>query len=100
MEQKRDESKGELMIKAMLTTIDNPHDPFNDFDLWYAWDTRMGYHSSGFLARIAMTSDEISDADQALAIEQAIDEIVRENVLGVHRKVTRDISISKSGEAA
>jgi hypothetical protein len=34
-------------------------------------------------------SDELSDADQFLAVQQAIDEIVRENVTGVHRKVKR-----------
>jgi hypothetical protein len=71
----------------MLTTVDNPYDPFKQFDEWYAWDESAGYHTSSFLARIVKTSDELSDADQSLAIEQAIDEIVRENVSGVYRKV-------------
>jgi len=71
----------------MLTTIDNPYSPFTQWDDWYAWDADAGYHTPGLLARIVKTSDELSDADQHLAIQQAIDEIVYENVLGVHKKV-------------
>jgi hypothetical protein len=71
----------------MLTTIDNPFDPFTQFVEWDTYDRYLGYNTTSFLARIVRTSDELSDADQALAIEEAIDEIVRENVSGMHRKV-------------
>lgn len=77
------------MTEHMLTTIDNPYNPWTQFDEWYAWDEQAGYHTSGFLARIAITSDELSEADQSVAIENAIDEIVRENVLGIYKKVAR-----------
>jgi len=80
------------MIESMLTTVDNPHDPFGDYDSWYRWDRDAGYHSPEFLARIAKVSVETSDADQVLAINDAIDEIVKENVTGMFRKVTREIS--------
>lgn len=73
----------------MLTTVDNPHDPFTEWDEWFNWDSRAGYHTAGLLARIANSSTDLSDADQYLAIQMAMDEIVRENVLGVHRKVRR-----------
>lgn len=73
----------------MLTTVDNPFDPFTQWDEWFAWDQNAGYHSPGLLDRVARVGDDLSDADQHLAIQQAIDEIVRENVLGVHRKVRR-----------
>jgi hypothetical protein len=72
-----------------LTTVDNPFDPFTQWDEWYAYDARHGYHTPSFLARIVFTSDDLSDADQALAIQSAIDEIVDENVLGIYRKVSR-----------
>lgn len=79
----------------MLTTVDNPFNPFNQFDEWYAFDTQNNYHSSALLARIVKTSDELSDVDQDLAIEAAIDEIVRENVSGMHRKLALgDTSLS------
>lgn len=78
------------MAEHMLTTVDNPFNPFTDYDDWDSYDRMMGYHSSSLLARVAMTSSELSDADQSLAIELAIDEIVRENVSGVHRKILAD----------
>lgn len=78
------------MQESMLTTVDNPFDPFTQYDAWYAFDVRMGYHSSALLARIVMTSDELSEPDQSLVIEAAIDEIVQENVSGMHRKITPD----------
>ena len=79
------------MIESMLTTVDNPHDPFDDYDSWYQWDSRYWYHTPEFLARIAKISVETSDPDQAKAIEDAIDEIVKENVTGMYRKVTREL---------
>ncbi len=77
------------MRKVMLTTIDNPHSPFDNFKSWYAWDVAAGYHTSDFLARIAFLSDQMSEPDQDAALEAAIDEIVKENVSGVYRKVVQ-----------
>lgn len=79
----------------MLTTFDNPFDPFTQWDEWLAWDAQAGYHTPGLLARIAKVPDDLSEADEQLAIQLAIDEIVRENVLGVHKKVKRnDVAVS------
>lgn len=75
------------MVRHMLTTVDNPFDPFTQFDQWYTWDTQAGYNTSSFLARIVRTSPELSETDQELDIERAIDEIVKENVSGMWRKV-------------
>lgn len=74
-------------VEYMLSTVDNPWNPFTHFDEWRAFDEAAGYHTSSFLARIVRSSDDLSEADQAIAIEQAMDEIVRENVLGLYRKV-------------
>jgi hypothetical protein len=82
-----------MAIDTMLTTVDNPYDPFTEWDDWFAYDYRLGYHTPGLLARIAIVSDEMSDADLAMTIEAAIDEIVSENVFGVHKKVSRDTAI-------
>lgn len=85
------------MQQSMLTTTDNPYNPFTQFDDWYAYDTNQGYHTCSYLARIAVTSDELSEAEQDNAIESAIDEIVKLNVLGIYRKVTEDYVPPKVG---
>lgn len=74
----------------MLTTVDNPFNPFDDYDQWNAYDEQHGYHTSNFLARVVITSSELSKADQDVAIENAIDEIVKENVLGIYTKVSQN----------
>lgn len=76
-------------VEYMLTTVDNPFNPFTMFDEWYEYDCRMGYNSAAFLDRVAMVSDELSEPDQVLIIQKAIDEIVTENVSGMWRKVSR-----------
>lgn len=79
------------MLIAMLTTVDNPFDPFDEYDEWYSFDLRVGHNTPSFLARIAIVSDELSESDHNLAIEDAIDEIVKENVNGLYRKVTKEV---------
>lgn len=74
----------------MLSTIDNPWNPFTHWDEWYAFDEAAGYHSTALLARVAVSSPELSEYDQELEITNAINEIVRENVSGMHRKVYKD----------
>lgn len=75
------------MSQAMLTTVDNPFNPFTHFAEWNSYDRKLGYNTTSLLARIVRTSEELSEADQDAAIDAAIDEIVRENVSGVHKKI-------------
>lgn len=76
-------------MASRLTTTDNPFDPFEEFNQWFEWDRAAGYDTPSYLARIVVTSDELSEADQEDAIEQAIDEILQENVLGIYKRVTK-----------
>lgn len=76
-----------MMAEHMLTTLDNPWNPWTHWDDWYAYDEQAGYHTNSFLARVVITSDELSEADQDLAIEQAIEEIVELNPLGIYMRV-------------
>jgi hypothetical protein len=76
----------------MLTTVDNPFNPFTEFDEWYEYDVSLGYNTAAFLGRIARVSPDVSETDQALAIQNAIDEIVKENVSGMWRKVSKSFT--------
>ena len=78
------------ITESMLTTIDNPYNPFTQYDDWYAFDIQKGYSTCSYLARITKSSDELSFEEEQMAIEVAIDEIVKMNILGVYRKVYRE----------
>jgi len=79
------------MIVSMLTTIDNPYDPFTQWDEWFLFDMQAGYNSPGMVARIAKLSNELTPAQENKAIEDAIDEIVKYNVIGVWTKVQKEV---------
>lgn len=76
---------------VMLTTLDNPFSPIEEFDAWLNYDTNHGYNSCAYLARIVRSSDELSDTDQNQAIEDAIDEIIKLNLTGNYKKVIKII---------
>lgn len=88
-----------MTTEHMLSTADNPWDPFTQFDEWYSWDQQAGYNTTGYLARVVRTSDELSETDQSLAHERAIDEILKEDVLGIYIKVpAKDKPSTDEGE--
>ena len=76
-----------FMRSVFLTTADNPYSPKDQFDEWYFFDTQKGYNSCAYLARIAKTSDILSDSENDRIIEEAIDEIVKFNLTGNYKKL-------------
>ena len=75
------------MAQVMLTTIDNPYDPFEEFDQWYSYDMDAGYNSCAYLARVSFTSDSLSDKENEQEIERAIDEIIKYDFMNIYIKV-------------
>ena len=74
----------------MLTTFDNPYDPFEDVTSWLLFDNEKGYNTCNYLARIAKTSDELSDQENNKEIERAIDEIIYYDPFNMYKKVKRN----------
>jgi len=67
-----------VMAKVtMLTTYDNPFDPFTDWDNWRRMDEDLGHYTCEYLARVSTYSPELSETDQELAILEAIAKIIR-----------------------
>lgn len=75
------------MSKVMLTTIDNPFNPFIQWDEWYNYDESKGYCTSGYLARITKDTDDLTDSEQELAVESAINEIIELHPDGFYKKI-------------
>lgn len=77
--------------ETMLTTFDNPYNPFDDFDQWFAFDVAQGYYSCNLLARIAGHTEGLSVIEEKRDTERAIDEIIKYDFLNIYTTVTRDI---------
>ena len=76
-------------MATMLTTVDNPYDPIDDFMNWYMFDVEKGYNSCSYLARIAKTSEQFTDLENEEEIERAIDEIIKYDFMNIYVKVQR-----------
>ena len=76
----------------MLTTKDNPFDPFEQFTSWLMFDKEKGYDSCERLARIANLYDEMSDEERNIEIERAIKELIKHDILNVFTIAEREIS--------
>lgn len=75
---------------CMLTTFDNPYNPFDQFTLWLMFDKEKGYNSCELLARIVNLSDDLSEKEVDEATERAIDEIIKYDPFNIYMKVTRE----------
>mgnify|MGYP007119918329 CR=1 FL=1 len=75
--------------EVMLTTFDNPYDPFDDFVKWFLYDIEQGYNTCSYLARIARSSEDFSTVEEKLDMERAIDAIIDHDFLNIYKKVTR-----------
>lgn len=83
------------MAKAMLSTIDNPFNPFDNFDEWMAYDEMLAREQGrptccGYLARMSMTSSDLSDKELEDLNEIVIDEICGLNLSGTFVKVLKN----------
>lgn len=79
-------------MTAMLSRIDNPFNPFEDFDSWYDYDLTVSKNESrrdtcGLLAYFVQSSPELSDKEEEDLIDDAIDEILKNDLEGIYTKV-------------
>lgn len=77
---------------CMLTTIDNPFDPFEQFASWFLFDVEKGYNCCSRVARIAKLTEDMSVEEVFTENERAIDEIIANDFLDVFKKVTKTVT--------
>lgn len=73
-----------------LTTIDNPYDPFTQFTDWFMFDNWKGYGTCSYLARIAKTSEALSDEENNDEIKRAIEEIIKYDFMKIYKLVENE----------
>lgn len=85
----------DLLPSFMLTTVDNPFNPFEDFDGWYQWDEAHGYCTCGLLARYCKASIGLSERDQQISTALAVDAILSEDPFGFYMLVAKPKASNK-----
>lgn len=88
-----------LERRVNITTVDNPFDPFDDFDHWFQFDTEKGYYTSSKLARLTNLRNDMSEAEEAEEIERAIDRLIEIDPFDMYIKVTRNDDEEGMGES-
>lgn len=76
------------MLSFMISTSDNPFNPFTQHDDWYRYDVATGYNTMGYLNRLVPYSpslDETGELDSLL--EDAMEDMLRLNIYGNYIKV-------------
>jgi hypothetical protein len=61
----------------VLTTIDNPYDPKQDYLKWKQWDEESGYYTEAYLARMLMMEPDF-DIDDDLKIFELTNKVVND----------------------
>ena len=79
-----------MVEECMLTTFDNPYDPFEQFTLWLLFDKEKGYNTCEYLARIVNLTNDMSEKEIEVATDKAIDDIIVNDPFGIYKKVTSE----------
>jgi hypothetical protein len=77
--------------EPMLTTIDNPYNPKEDYDNWKQWDEDNGYDTESYVARLLLMEDDTFEVDDDVTInlllEKIYNDILEHDVLNVYMLV-------------
>ena len=76
--------------RYMLTTFDNPYNPFVDFKSWYMFDCEKLHNTSSRIARIADINNEMTEKEINEEQNRAIDLILRFDFVGEYFKGTEE----------
>lgn len=87
-----------MNYSCLLTTVDNPFDPYEEFTSWWQFDVEKGYNSCGYLARTAKLNDEMTQIELDKEVERAIDEILQYDFMGIYMKVTKEAAPAEDPE--
>ena len=76
---------------VMLTTYNNPYDPFTDWDSWYRFDVNNGTDCCGYLSRmvdsITSQNKKLNQTNDSFVDDETNDEIIKE---AINKIITQD----------
>lgn len=74
----------------MLTTRDNPFNPYTQWDSWLQWDRDHGYYTNELLARVANASLDMDEDQRDELIEMAQLYILENDITQMYILVNKD----------
>lgn len=79
------------MIKdCVVTTMDNPNNPFTEFLKWLQFDIEHGYKTIELLDYFSHNSTKLDEEQYSEENNNAIDLLLQMNPFGIHMKVYRN----------
>lgn len=79
----------------MLTTIDNPFNPFDQFIPWFMFDIEKGYYTCSKIARLVTIAEDMSQKEIDVAMDNAIDRLIEIDPLHIYIRVNRNKETTK-----
>lgn len=78
------------MKRHVLTTVDNPYSPVDEFKKWYIWDYQHGYMTAQRVAKVAKTNRYMTDAEAQRIINGVVDDFIRLDDAGIYKRIVID----------
>lgn len=71
----------------MLSTVDNPHSPKTEYDMWRQWDSEHGYYTEEYIARLVYMEEDYDVDDEFMLnviTSKVIAEILENDTLDIY----------------
>ena len=73
----------------LLTTTDNPYDPFEDFSKWDAFDREKGHNTCDLIGRLSQLSDDMTQREEEAEYDRVVDFIIYHDPHDKYKKIYR-----------
>ena len=79
-----------MIREVTATTVDNPFNPFEDFNSWFLFDIEKGYYTSSKLGRLTKLRDDMTEKEENEEVERAVDRLIEIDPLDIYIKIVKE----------
>ena len=73
--------------KYALTTVDNPYDRNENFEMWFLWDVNHGYNTVDLEIQQANLTYDMTEDEENEAIDNAINKIMSNALFSIYKRI-------------
>lgn len=70
-----------MLENCLITTADNPWNPYTNWDEWYRFDMQHGYDTCGRLSRLAPIAEFLPETIQNEILSDAMEQMLKEGAI-------------------